>query len=507
MRHNNKILLKLMVVVLSISGCSKYLDVNNDPNRVTDQNITPELLFTQAEAAIGVTMSTGNTLFLNHWVGYSGQNGTFAPQQDEITYSISPSFTNAIWVSRYEVLFDLFLAEQKGFASGDTGVAAASMILAAKEYQEIVDLYGDAPYSQAFQVATYPTPVFDKSQDIYNDLQKKLDSAITYMGGTLSKAFGNADVIASGDAQLWIKFANTLKLRLLIRQSEVAGFDPTPEIAKITANGGVLMSGESISVQPGFVNDVGKQNPFYFNFGWTPSGVVSTSSDNANNYIITQFSLDNDPRVGQFFYPVGFTGTKFAGGVYGDQIANIPTAANLSYFGPSLVGTVTNTSPPVGDGSGAKQAQWIMPSFESMFFYAEAVARGWFPGTAATAYQNAVTESFLWLGVPDAVNAANAYMAANTNADFANAGATAGSQAKFIAYQKYLATTMIDPVEAYSDIRRLDMLSDDPSYISLSASHNSLPLRLVYPQSELTTNFSNVPSGVTLYGPKLFWEP
>jgi hypothetical protein len=505
MRHNNKILFKLMVVVLSLSGCNKYLDVNNDPNRVTDANITPELLFTQAEAAVGVTMSTGNTLFLNHWVGYSAQNGTFAPQQDEITYAVNPSFCNAIWVARYEVLFDLFLAEQKGFASGDTGVAAAAMILSAKEFQEVADLYGDAPYAEAFQVAQFPTPTFSKAQDIYKDLQLKLDSAITYFGGTLSSAFNAADIIAGGDPTTWIKFANTLKLRLLIRQSEVPGFDPSAEIAKIQANGGVLMAGESINVQPGFVNDVGKQNPFYSNFGWSPGGVVSTSSDNANDYIISQFALNNDVRVGYFFYPVGFGGTKYAGAVYGDQIANIPTAANLSYFGPRLVGTITPSN--VGDGSGAQQTQWILPSFESMFFYAEAVARGWITGSAATAYANAVTESFSWLGVPNATTVAATYMSSNANANFANAGATAESKAKFIAYQKYLAMTMVDPVEAFLDINRLNMLSADNSYISLSATQTTVPFRLVYPQSELTTNFSNVPGDVTLYGPKLFWEP
>ena len=70
--------------------------------------------------------------------------------------------------------------------------------------------------------------------------------------------------------------------------------------------------------------------------------------------------------------------------------------------------------------------------------------------------------------------------------------------------------TMIDPIEAWSDIRRLNMLTDD-SYISAFTGKlsNTLPLRLLYPQSEYTTNASNVLAEGTIdqFTSKLFWEP
>ena len=59
-----------------------------------------------------------------------------------------------------------------------------------------------------------------------------------------------------------------------------------------------------------------------------------------------------------------------------------------------------------------------------MFLQAEAIARGWMPGNAKTAYEAAVTESFVWLGVPDAVNAAADYMANSPIANWDNAGTT-----------------------------------------------------------------------------------
>src|SRR6476660_8676027 len=259
------------------------------------------------------------------------------------------------------------------------------MILSAKMFQELVDTYGDVPYSQAFQTQVYKRPVYDKAQDIYNNLQVSLDTAISYMYLTepqsVQQAFETADVVNHGDQEKWIKFANTLKLRLLIRQSEVAGFNPSAEITKILANGGVLGAGESVSVNPGFTNAQSKQSPFYGNWGFTPTGNKAAGGWAPNNYILDLLLSTGDPRVERFFTTVsGF----YVGCDYGLVTGN-PTQAQASYFGPGIAAS-------------AEQDQWLIPSFESMFFEAESIARGWMQGDAKTAYENAVTESFVWLG-------------------------------------------------------------------------------------------------------------
>jgi hypothetical protein len=504
---------KVILAGIVFTGCSKnYLNVNNDPNRVTDANVTAELIFPQAEATVGNRAASTNFLFLDHWIGYFAQNGTFAPQQNEITYNIDFSFGNALFVNHYDALFDLYQCQIKGLASGDTALSGASMVLAAKLWQELVDLYGDIPYSQAFKVASITQPAYDKAQDIYNDLQKKLDSAIVYLSGTPPSRFASADIIAHGNTGTWILFANTLKLRLAIRESEISGYNPSADIAKIQSNGGVLGAGQSITVNPGYSNQAGKQNPFYANFGFTPTGVQSTTADDANDYIITLMSNDNDPRIARFFYPAGFKlSNGYVGDKFGDQQDNLPTGAQSSYFGPGLIGD-SASSGDVTAGPGAGQNQWILPSFESMFWYAEAVARGWIAGNAVTAYKAAVTENFIWLGVPDAANAANTYMTGNPDADPAVLSGLLGNPtnaAKFIAYQKYRALVGIDPLEAYSDIRRLNMLTDN-NYISVAPGKlsNNIPVRLLYPQSEYTSNSTNVLKEGTIspFTTKIFWD-
>jgi len=136
------------------------------------------------------------------------------------------SFGNGIWGNHYHDIFDLHQSEVKGLAEHNIALAGAAIVLQAKLFQELVDLYGDLPYSQTFNVALTTTPAYDKAQDVYNALQKRLDTAITYLNTTPSNAFANADIINHGKTAPWILLANTIKLRLLIRQSEISGFSP-----------------------------------------------------------------------------------------------------------------------------------------------------------------------------------------------------------------------------------------------------------------------------------------
>ena len=504
MKHNFKLLSFVLLFCITFLSCKKgFLDVNSDPNRVTDDNITPELIFTQAEVAVGdrqVGSSsefaglTNPLQFVQDWIGYMAPNGDYVPLSQEINYNLDYSFGDLLFRSYYNVLFDLHQSEVKGLASGDTALSAASIILSAKLFQDVVDLYGDIPYSEAFSHGKTTHPKYDKAQDIYNALQLRLDDAIKYMNKPVAGKFVRADVINGGNATRWIKFANTLKLRLLIRQSQVATLNYATEIAKINANGGVLGSGETISVNPGYVNSINKQSPFYAIYGYSPIGNRSITADNANAYIINILNNNNDPREAQLFTSVG---GKYVGAKYGDQQINLPKGINASYFGPGIVGS-------------ASQNQWIIPSYESLFYKAEAIAQGWMAGDVKQAYQDAVTESFVFLGVPDAVNAAANYMSTASIANWNNAGTDKASQVKFIAYQKYIANTAIDALESYADQRRLHFLPDN-GYISISpaVASNSLPLRLLYPQSEYTTNAENVNKvgTINIFTSKIFWQP
>ncbi len=486
-----------LTATIAFAGCKKsFLDVNDDPNRVTNSNITPELIFPQAANGVGARAASGNFRFLDNWLGYWSTSGSFAIDQTETTYNADFTFGDALWQNHYGVLFDLYQVKTLSSAKGDSVLAGAAMILSAKLWQELVDIYGDIPYSQAFNNDQYRQPAYDKAKDVYVSLQKSLDTAVSYMKKTAKSTFSTVDIVNGGNQTKWIKFANTLRLRLLIRQSEVSGFNPATETAKIIADGGVLHAGETVSVNPGYVNSANKQSPFYANYGLTPTGAEASTVTRANTYFVNLLNNTSDPRLFRFFKLPSAGGTAIVGTSYGLAQGNAD-GAHSSGIGPGLANSAT-------------QGQWIYPSFESMFLEAEAIARGWLPGNAQTAYMAAVRESFVWLGVPDAVNAANTYMANNAIANWANAGSTPASQAKFIVYQKYIALAGIDPLEAWSDQRRLKFLPDN-GYITVNPNKisNTLPVRLPYPQSEYTTNSANVNAegSINIFTSKIFWQP
>ncbi len=533
----NKNLLIILGLGLVLTSCKKYLDINANPNSPTDENITPELIFPQAAESVGAIQGVGPWGFLDNWMGYFASNGDFARDQQQTSYNIDFSFSNGVWSTYYNALFDLHQVETKALAKGDTALAGASMILSAKLWQELVDAFGNIPYSNAFDVVRNPRPIYDDAKAIYNSLQLRLDTAIVYVQTTPPPSFGYeaADIVNHGDPGKWMKFANILKLRMLIRQSEVSGFDPAAELAKIKdqANGGLPGAGDSFSENPGYLNDVNKQNPTFATLGYTSaaSPAKQNTSTGANNYILSVLysgtsevsSLEGiDPRGYRFFQPI--SGSLY-GNYYGDDPGNSAPGGSTSYFGPGLIGD------PSGSiyTQGAKQDQWILPDFESLFLEAEAAERGWIEGDAQALFESAISQSFVFLKVPNAKAAAQSYI---ENTFFANwtawqeyKGSSVADLVDLIVIQKYIANTGIDPLESWSDERRLHMLEllsdeDTPlgfsidegaSYISANPSKISptIPIRLLYPQTEYTTNNANVSAqgNVDQFGSKIFWIP
>lgn len=494
-------------IVLSISGCKKsFLDINDNPNLATDNNITPDLIFPAGAVGVGARATSGNFTFLNNWMGYLSSSGTFAIQQDETSYNFDRSGYEPIWQNHYNVLFDLYQTKTKALANKDSVLAGASMILSAKLWQELVDLYGNIPYSDAFNAQNTVTPKYDKDYDVYRQLHQSLDKAISYMHGTASLKFPTTvasvkfGTLAGTNQAAWIRYANTLKLRLLIHAADaptvVPGIDRPTEIAKILAEGGILGSGETVYINPGYVNETSKQNPFWATYGFTITGADANTSSRANIYQ-TNVILSGDPRLARI-YAVPSAGGAITGTKYGQAVPANPDDKHSSKHGPGLLVS-------------AAQNQPVLTSVEALFLRAEAINRGWIAGTpdVTTAYNNAVQESFTYLGA----GSATTYLASHAYSGLATAAST-GS----IIFQKYVALNSIDVIESYVDYRRFNASFMPTGYISVNPSRintttNKLPNRFLYPQEEYTLNSANVlaqgniDNNTIFTGSKIFWQP
>lgn len=222
-------LLMIFVMASGVSSCSEsYLDVNESPNDPTSDNLDPALTLAGALSRPAISVFNAGielgALMTNQWGG--DINSYAGPFTDQFRLVVTTSFYNGIWDDTYLRLNTneaILNYEQEGFENHQ----AIARINKAFYFQYLVDLYGDVPYTAALQQGGDLTPAYDDAKTIYRDLIEQLNMAIAQLKDNNSKAapVGGEDIAYQGDLSQWVKVANTIKLRILLRQSELAKND------------------------------------------------------------------------------------------------------------------------------------------------------------------------------------------------------------------------------------------------------------------------------------------
>jgi hypothetical protein len=494
---------KLFVLVAAVgtmmTSCKKaFFDINDNPNSATSASITPDLLLPQAMHETGRIM-TQNYSQLFHWMGQWARGGDFGPNQETETYNITTTFGAGTWANWYNNLNDYNEIVKK--TEGTTqnfyyGIARAMKTIG---YMYLVDTYNNVPYSKAFNLSANITPGYDKGVDVYKGLFADLDAAMTALNSVTAGAdakIASADIMFGGSVTKWKKFVNTLRLRLILRLSQTSGIiNVATEVAKISAEG-YLGAGESASVTPGYLQDAGKQNPFWDAYKLSPVGIVVDKFNRANNYTLNALRTSGDIRY-QYYYERALTpisGNTYYGYNFGQNLPNgdpFKSDNSSAVAGPGLAKSAT-------------QPQWILTSIESLFLQAEARQRGYITGNAQTTFQAGILESFNWLGVANAATEYANYMASpNQYNDWAGAS----NKLQLILTQKYFSTVGMVPFEIWTDYRRTGFPSNVPYTMAANAAAN-IPVRYRYPQREYDYNPANVaaegdPSPIAS---KIFWD-
>jgi hypothetical protein len=486
--------------LIVITGCKKKLDTNlDDPNGKGINDLSGKDVFAQALLSavtnkVGANISTAadNYDYAQQWLGYWARNTGWASsgsQQQMETFGLNNSFSDGIWQSLYHNIYDFNFVISNS-AAGSI-LPGASRVMRSMIYQDLVDQFGNIPYSKAVQPALTLTPAYDSATAIYKDLILQLDTAITSIQASTATADDASDIMFKGNKTLWLKFANTIKLRILLRQ--VPHGDQayvTTEIGKIVQQGsGFLGAGQDALVNPGFTDAALKQNPFWGVYGFQPGSTSGYQNNNfftANNVMLNFLDSVGDIRKGYFFAKNSQGG--IGGNYFGETLSG---SAVTSAFGPGLL---PSPSAPA----------LLFSASQSFFMQAELVQRGLMTGSYATLYKEGVEESFRYLGVPNGVATADAYLAGSANGMVNIAVSTNPLQT--ILYQKWIAECGLDGLEAWSDWRRTGYpFIAVPSY---GVPGQPTPERLLYPESEYTQNAANVslqnqvPSSI--YTP-LFW--
>lgn len=487
MKFKNKFAGYLLLGSVIAASCTKQLDTNkNNPNSVTTNAISGRDVFASAltntvyeiNSTVYPTTTSGISTLTNEWMGVWARTTSYsaAGTQYQIeAFQLQNNFGDNFWGAIYHNMADYDFAASK--AAKGSILPGAALVMKSMLFQDLVDIFGDIPYSQAL-IPTNTQPAYDKAAAIYASLPLKLDSAMNLINASQSTGDDAADVLFKGNKASWLAFANTIKLRVLLRQlpNAASAASLQAELQK-TASYGWLNAGMDALVNPGFADAIAKQSPFWQVFGFQVGSKNPYQSNTfyiANQYMIDYLNATGDPRLPYLYNasPSGSYGGNYLGdGTNAKQVAKLSTIGSGVLKSPSMPGV-------------------IMTASEALFLQAEAAQRGLIANADYhSLFNQAVAESFRFLGVPNSASAATTYI--NSTKDPRVNPAYAPDPIQTIIYQKWVATAEIDGLEEWSDYRRTGYPDRTNPSVNPAASPNQIPKRLLYPQTETTLNPTN----------------
>jgi len=543
-----RILFCIILSGFTLVGCKDWLDINYSPNNATVDNVPFQLFLPQTMTRTAARqINNSDMFFLSHHLTKSGSvGGAF----NFLTGLIQAQDGNGWWQDYYQINSNLKLILEKAIEREIKSFEGIAMTLMAYNFHKLVDLYGNIPYTEALMGAVLYQPAYDKAEDVYANLLTEIDKAIATLNAAKSTeqiAKSNAvqlntnDIMAKGDIDKWIRFAHSIKLRMLMRLSGVQNVNS--QVAAIMNN--CLRYDEVMFCNPGYQKESGKMNPFYSTFGYnqTDSELQAHQFYRPTRDFVDMLRDNKDPRLRVYIQPrqvIGADPQKMAdyakwglldeyyiGIPYGQQ--NPPENAYTTAICIGILGLSSSmTTGPVSNAP-------VLAGFETQFFLAEAALKGIIPGgdaAAKTYYETGVKGVFRYLDVPLRATftfpgypatypgtkppitgtweqAANEYLAQNNPFCNWSLMTTTAQKMEAIATQKWISLFGVDAIESWNEFRRLDLpllgaalMGQEPKNIST----------LHYPQTETNLNEVNVNAAGAqdrtnnVYNYRMFWD-
>ncbi len=495
MKNRVKLLIICLFSGFIICSCtSGFEDINTNPNE-TDNITNPGLLLPN------IIHSCANDL----WSASFTRGSVFA---DQLSDDFASCFTN---ISRSDAsgyyLWDFYsiyrnlsnaitISDEQGYAN----YKGIFLVLKCFMFQSLTDIYGPIPYSEAGMAARGTNfAKYDSQQDIYKGILSDLDKANSILGSTSEVVKG--DLLYNGNTKKWKMFANALRLRVLLRQSDRV--DPSAEMQKIVNDPATYPLFTSNADQAALQYLATKENahPCY-------NGNVSnySTSFKLSYNMELQLKAINDPRLALYGMPTPASSNtsdpQYSGVPNGitDAAINVWNGGASNQSAPGLLWAPYAFSPTYASMNAAQTV--IISYSEVQFILAEAKERGFIStGNAETYYMNGVKGQFDYYAsrIPSnfvrptaaQLNPPASYYAQSA---VAYSGTTTEKLTK-IYTQKWISLFMCG-FEAWSEWRRVGVPTITPG----PDAGSPIPSRILYPSDELTINTDNYNAAVQMLG-------
>lgn len=482
--RNMKKLLYILLLTMFFVGCDDRLEELNTDKR-NPSTVDPESLFTQAlreSVDMMVSINVNNNPFRLY-----AQQWAQTTYPDESRYNmVGRSIPRNFWRAGYrDALIDFQESRsliQDQLESGESGIPDAELnnriaiidIMSAYVYSNLVDAFGNIPFSEALDPDNL-FPAYDDARTIYNTLIDNLDNAASAIDPGERGFSAAQDPLYQGNMENWRRFANTLRLELGMRLADVDKSASVQIVNDALADGVISSNAQNASMT--YYGSSPNTNPIYEDL------VLSGRADFvAANTIVDIMNELDDPRRSVYFRENLGAGV-FSGGTYG-------TANN--YSANTQVGDIFHTPDLPGT---------IMNYARVEFWLAEAVERGGYnvSGTAEGHYNAGIRASFNEWDVPGY----QSYIAQPE----VNYSSAPGDWRQKIGIQMWLALYN-QGFEAWTEWRRLDFEAfNAPPEMTME----DIPVRLTYPLEEAQLNADQYNAARNAIGgdeisTQLFWD-
>lgn len=296
----------LAALVLTVTACNDFLDINDDPNNATPSDVAtePGLVFLNATTSLSSTKMIEIIEQNSHAQTWSS-GGTSVFIQPE-RYRISPFTTGNTWNTTYtdaaqnlqEVINASEDIDPAQVSFSPQNVIAQASILQAYSYFFATVQWGEVPFSEANQAGEFPNPNPEPQEDVLRGVIDQIDTAID--GIELGEgAIEDRDVFYGGNMDNWIRFGNTIKLRAYFLLDS-GGADVSSEITSLLNNGPLIRENNQNALFP-YSDAQGNENNF-FQLSQDFSGGVNAWYYCSDVLVNTMSDLD-DPRLSTYCAP------------------------------------------------------------------------------------------------------------------------------------------------------------------------------------------------------------
>lgn len=458
----------LLISAISIfSACSdKDFDINYDPDNLSPQATTLALQLPAGIAGIAGAQGAYYSIFGGFWSQYYTQSNSASQYRKLDAYSAGTNDYNNAWSAMYDGLGDIRMVKRKALEQGNWKYYLIATTLEVQASQLMTDFYGDIPYEEANNQDILE-PKFNTGPEVYDlmieDLKTALDKDLATSNGEVP---GSDDFVFGGNMTNWTAYANTLLLKLYMRQTKVNPTSSQTEITNLINSGVAFLDTDAAITQ--FEDAPNRSNPFYE----TDRRQLNVGTNiRASTTMLSFLQANGDPRRDNFYS----SGVSLNQGDF-----------NNTAIGQSSIAVLTLN---------ATDALYFMSRTESLFLQAEALER-YFGGTGAKEkYDAGVLEAFRRYSKDGSQFIASGGVYEYPNGTFED-------KLKAIMVQKWVSGFPANGFEAFFDQNRTGypqisaVPQTDSEYIPGELAYSvegvtgdgNFPKRIVYPNSVKTRN-------------------